>query len=393
MRLHSLLQTAVPMRREEACYVLSKLEAALARALNAPHCEAASEEDPGPRTTAAASGERCSWLVPLVRTLLDRAYGPLGLQWGLPSLPPTNGSPTFFEDFQAFCTTPEWRHFIDKQVRGTGAGGEVGREPTPGAGLPLTPPSPGAAHHVPVRDGHLRQEPRPHVRLLELLLRHAHEQRAAAPGGARAQPAGFPGACAPHPTRASLPAGTGRGRGSHGRSPPQELVLEPVQRRARLEGLRYSAAHKQQAAQLSTAQLHWGALWRRLSSPCGAWALRWAWSRGGACALRWAGPCVGRAGLGLLGGRGPGWAGRVPGGPRWAGLWRGVFSGGRGGDWEGGREGGTWEEPRGPSLQGPAHAPVEDVQGRDILTHASEAGAQPSLQRSPGSQCPPRQPR
>lgn len=124
VRLHALLQTAVPMRREEACYVLSKLEAALAWVLNTTPYQMATE-DQEPPTTAAATVERCSWLVPLVRTLLDRAYGPLGLQWGLPSLPPTNGSPTFFEDFQAFCATPEWRHFIDKQVS---RGGDMGRE-------------------------------------------------------------------------------------------------------------------------------------------------------------------------------------------------------------------------------------------------------------------------
>lgn len=108
------------MRREEACYVLSKLEAALARALNTSPSKTTTE-DREPPSAAAAATERCSWLVPLVRTLLDRAYGPLGLQWGLPSLPPTNGSPTFFEDFQDFCATPEWRHFIDKQVPGGGA--------------------------------------------------------------------------------------------------------------------------------------------------------------------------------------------------------------------------------------------------------------------------------
>lgn len=126
MKLHWLLQTAaVPMRREEACYVLSKLEAALARALNTSPSKTTTE-DTEPPGAAAAATERCSWLVPLVRTLLDRAYGLLGLQWGLPSLPPTNGSPTFFEDFQAFCATLEWRHFIDKQVPGGGgAGGEM----------------------------------------------------------------------------------------------------------------------------------------------------------------------------------------------------------------------------------------------------------------------------
>lgn len=127
MKLHTLLQTVVPARREEASYVLSKLEAALGRALNTSSSQTVPENGRA-RPTAVAATERCSWLVPLVRTLLDRAYGPLGLQWGLPSLPPTNGSPTFFEDFQAFCATPEWRHFIDKQVpEGGERGGGRGR--------------------------------------------------------------------------------------------------------------------------------------------------------------------------------------------------------------------------------------------------------------------------
>lgn len=157
VKLHALLQTAVPMRREEACYVLSKLEAVLARALNTSPCETAAAVAEPP-ATAAAAAERCSWLVPLVRTLLDRAYEPLGLQWGLPSLPPTNGSPTFFEDFQAFCCTPEWRHFIDKQVPGGGGHGEekrggLGLTSSLGPPFPLNPP--GAACHVPVRNGHL----------------------------------------------------------------------------------------------------------------------------------------------------------------------------------------------------------------------------------------------
>lgn len=145
VKLHTLLQTAVPTRREEACYVLSKLEAALSRALSSQSSE------PERASTAMAASERCSWLVPLVRTLLDRAYGPLGLQWGLPSLPPTNGSPTFFEDFQAFCATPEWRHFIDKQVpegggdRGRGMGARARLEPW---SLPVNPP--GSANYVKV---------------------------------------------------------------------------------------------------------------------------------------------------------------------------------------------------------------------------------------------------
>ncbi|XP_060060817.1 neurobeachin-like protein 2 isoform X4 [Erinaceus europaeus] len=212
VKLHSLLQTSVPMRREEACYVLSKLEAALARALDTPR------DGQPPATVAAATTERCSWLVPLVRTLLDRAYGPLGLQWGLPSLPPTNGSPTFFEDFQDFCATPEWRHFIDKQVQPIMSQFEMD---TYAKSHDLMSGFWNACYDTLMSGGQRRQRQR-------ALSRRAF----------------------------------------------QELVLEPVQHRARLEGLRYGSALKQQAAQHATALLHWGVLWRQLSSPCGAWALR-----------------------------------------------------------------------------------------------------------------------
>nr|XP_021503591.1 neurobeachin-like protein 2 isoform X3 [Meriones unguiculatus] len=214
VKLHTLLQTTVPARREEACYVLSKLEAALSRALTA----SSETEHAQPRPTAVAASERCSWLVPLVRTLLDRAYEPLGLQWGLPSLPPTNGSPTFFEDFQAFCATPEWRHFIDKQVQPTMSKFEM--------------------------DTYAK----------------SHDLMS-----------GFWNAC--YDTLMSSGQRHQRER-IQSRRAFQELVLEPAQRRARLEGLRYAAVLKQQAAQHSTALLHWGALWRQLSCPCGAWALR-----------------------------------------------------------------------------------------------------------------------
>ncbi|XP_032987584.1 neurobeachin-like protein 2 isoform X6 [Rhinolophus ferrumequinum] len=216
VRLHALLQTAVPMRREEACYVLSKLEAALARVLNTTPYKTATEDQEPP--TAAATVERCSWLVPLVRTLLDRAYGPLGLQWGLPSLPPTNGSPTFFEDFQAFCATPEWRHFIDKQVQPTMSQFEMD---TYAKSHDLMSGFWNSCYDTLMSSGQRRQKER-----------------------------------------------------AQSRQAFQELVLEPVQRRARLEGQRYAAALKQQTTQHSTVLLHWGALWRQLSSPCGPWALR-----------------------------------------------------------------------------------------------------------------------
>ncbi|NXB55189.1 NBEL2 protein, partial [Struthidea cinerea] len=98
VKLHSLLQTTAAPRREQACYLLGKLETPLRRSLG-------------------SGSEAFSWLVPIIRTLMDQCYETLQLQQFLPSLPPTNGSPTFYEDFQLFCATPEWRGFIEKHVQ------------------------------------------------------------------------------------------------------------------------------------------------------------------------------------------------------------------------------------------------------------------------------------
>uniref|UniRef100_A0A670JUC7 Neurobeachin-like protein 2 n=1 Tax=Podarcis muralis TaxID=64176 RepID=A0A670JUC7_PODMU len=106
VKLHSLLQTASAPKKEEACYVLGKLETPLRHSLH-------------------TKSETFSWLVPIIRTLMDKCYDTLRLQHFLPSLPPTNGSPTFYEDFQEFCTTPEWIAFIEKHVQPTMAQFEV----------------------------------------------------------------------------------------------------------------------------------------------------------------------------------------------------------------------------------------------------------------------------
>ncbi|KAH1176745.1 hypothetical protein KIL84_010447 [Mauremys mutica] len=98
VRLHGLLQTASAPREEEACYLLGKLASPLSRALH-------------------PKSEAFSWLLPILRALLDQCYETLQLQRRLPSLPPTNGSPTFYEDFQLFCTGPEWRAFVETHVQ------------------------------------------------------------------------------------------------------------------------------------------------------------------------------------------------------------------------------------------------------------------------------------
>uniref|UniRef100_A0A663DT52 Neurobeachin like 1 n=1 Tax=Aquila chrysaetos chrysaetos TaxID=223781 RepID=A0A663DT52_AQUCH len=96
-KLNTLLQTKVIESQPEACYLLGKLEGILSKSI---------EE----------KTETYSFLIPLVRTLVSKIYELLFMNLHLPSLPPTNGSPSFFEDFQEYCNSDEWQIYIDKYI-------------------------------------------------------------------------------------------------------------------------------------------------------------------------------------------------------------------------------------------------------------------------------------
>ncbi|RXN00425.1 Neurobeachin-like protein 2 [Acipenser ruthenus] len=96
VKLHSLLQTVMSLRTEEVCFLLGRLGGPLSHSLAAGHADS------------------FTYLVPIVRTLLDQHYEMLQLQHLLPNMPPTNGSATLFEDLQNYCRTVEWQTFIEK---------------------------------------------------------------------------------------------------------------------------------------------------------------------------------------------------------------------------------------------------------------------------------------
>lgn len=96
-KLNTLLQTKVLDNQAESCYLLGKLEGILSRSIR-------------------EKTETYSFLIPLVRTLVSKIYELLFMNLHLPSLPSTNGSPSFFEDFQDYCSTNEWQAYIDKYV-------------------------------------------------------------------------------------------------------------------------------------------------------------------------------------------------------------------------------------------------------------------------------------
>ncbi|XP_033848417.3 neurobeachin-like protein 2 isoform X3 [Acipenser ruthenus] len=99
VKLHSLLQTVLSLRREEVCFLLGRLGGPLSHSL------------------AAGRADSFTYLVPIVRTLLDQHYEMLELQHLLPNMPPTNGSSTLFEDLQNYCSAVEWQTFIEKHIQ------------------------------------------------------------------------------------------------------------------------------------------------------------------------------------------------------------------------------------------------------------------------------------
>jgi hypothetical protein len=96
-KLNALLQTKVIENQDEACYILGKLEHILSRSIK-------------------EQTEIYSFLIPLLRTLVSKIYELLFMNLHLPSLPFTNGSASFFEDFQEYCNSEEWQVYIEKYV-------------------------------------------------------------------------------------------------------------------------------------------------------------------------------------------------------------------------------------------------------------------------------------
>ncbi|XP_022602192.1 neurobeachin-like protein 1 [Seriola dumerili] len=97
-KLNGILQTKEVSSQDEACYLLGKVEGILRRSMQ------------------EQTEETYSFLVPLLRTLLSKVHRLLYMELHLPQLPDTNGSPSFFEDFQMYCKSPEWRVYLDKYI-------------------------------------------------------------------------------------------------------------------------------------------------------------------------------------------------------------------------------------------------------------------------------------
>uniref|UniRef100_A0A674B0E3 Neurobeachin-like protein 2 n=1 Tax=Salmo trutta TaxID=8032 RepID=A0A674B0E3_SALTR len=94
-KLNGILQTKSVETQDEACYLLGKVEGILRRSVG------------------GQTEDTYMCLVPLLRTLLSKVNKLLYMELHLPQMPDTNGSPSFFEDFQLYCNSPEsWFNII-----------------------------------------------------------------------------------------------------------------------------------------------------------------------------------------------------------------------------------------------------------------------------------------
>ncbi|KAL4217498.1 Neurobeachin-like protein 1 [Mactra antiquata] len=96
-RLHGLVQTKLISSSAEAAYLIGHLNKVIVQAVD-------------------ESTDNYSFLIPVMKALIDKSYQLLTLDLQLPNLPSTTMSPTFFDDFKNYCKTEEWMTFIDNYV-------------------------------------------------------------------------------------------------------------------------------------------------------------------------------------------------------------------------------------------------------------------------------------
>ncbi|KAK3721190.1 hypothetical protein RRG08_044202 [Elysia crispata] len=97
VKLHSLVQTKLINSSAEASYILGVLNQMIMQALE-------------------GGTDNYSYLMPVLRALIDKGEELLTISTQLPHLPKTTMSPTFFDDFKIYAYSEEWQEFISNYI-------------------------------------------------------------------------------------------------------------------------------------------------------------------------------------------------------------------------------------------------------------------------------------
>ncbi|XP_053953173.1 neurobeachin-like protein 1 isoform X1 [Anastrepha ludens] len=98
-KLHAILQSRSTEDPSELAYLLFSINRALDNAIE------------------VGNPEEYSFLMPVMKALLEKCRNAFNLDTNLPDLPPTSSGPVFFNDFQMYSTSKKWRNFIERIVK------------------------------------------------------------------------------------------------------------------------------------------------------------------------------------------------------------------------------------------------------------------------------------
>ncbi|XP_055643375.1 neurobeachin-like protein 1 isoform X2 [Toxorhynchites rutilus septentrionalis] len=98
-KLHALLQNRQNQDPTEIGYLLYSLNQAIGNAIR------------------VENSEQYSFLIPVLKALLEKSRVVIGLASSVPELPDTSSGPIFFQNFQTYCTSKQWTSFIDKKIK------------------------------------------------------------------------------------------------------------------------------------------------------------------------------------------------------------------------------------------------------------------------------------
>ncbi|XP_052847788.1 neurobeachin-like protein 1 isoform X5 [Drosophila gunungcola] len=97
-KLHAILQSRSTEDPAELSYLLYSINRALDNAIE------------------VGNPEEYSFLMPVMKALLEKCRFAFNLDSTLPDLPSTSSGPVFFNDFQMYSTSKKWRNFIERMV-------------------------------------------------------------------------------------------------------------------------------------------------------------------------------------------------------------------------------------------------------------------------------------
>ncbi|KAM7358806.1 neurobeachin-like protein 1 isoform 2-T3 [Cochliomyia hominivorax] len=98
-KLHAILQCRTTENPSELAYLLFSINKALDNAIE------------------VGNPEEYSFLMPVMKALIEKCRNVFNLDSVLPDLPPTSSGPVFFNDFQMYSTSKKWRNFMERIVQ------------------------------------------------------------------------------------------------------------------------------------------------------------------------------------------------------------------------------------------------------------------------------------